>query len=83
MVSFLCRLRARVCQHNLVVASYDIVRKDIDFFSSIRWNYCILDEGHVIKNGKTKVNSVFLFCQFEGFNVKVMMEFTAKIKLGL
>jgi TATA-binding protein-associated factor len=41
--------------HNLIIASYDIVRKDITFFSSIKWNYCILDEGHIIKNGKTKV----------------------------
>jgi len=49
------RLRNRVKYHNLVVASYDIVRKDIDFFSTIKWNYCILDEGHIIKNGKTKV----------------------------
>lgn len=48
------RLRSLVANYNLVVASYDIVRKDIDFFSSIRWNYCILDEGHVVKNGKTK-----------------------------
>nr|CAD7399296.1 unnamed protein product [Timema cristinae] len=48
------KMRSLVGQHNLVVASYDIVRKDIDFFSSIKWNYCILDEGHVIKNGKTK-----------------------------
>lgn len=38
----------------MVVASYDIVRKDIDFFESLQWNYCVLDEGHVIKNGKTK-----------------------------
>uniref|UniRef100_A0A1B6DFE2 TATA-binding protein-associated factor 172 n=1 Tax=Clastoptera arizonana TaxID=38151 RepID=A0A1B6DFE2_9HEMI len=48
------KLRSRVELHNLVIASYDIVRKDIEFFSSIKWNYCILDEGHVIKNGKTK-----------------------------
>lgn len=40
---------------NLVIASYDLVRNDIDFFSTIQWNYCILDEGHVIKNGKTKL----------------------------
>lgn len=40
---------------NLVIASYDLVRNDVDFFSSIKWNYCILDEGHVIKNGKTKL----------------------------
>uniref|UniRef100_T1PLY8 TATA-binding protein-associated factor 172 n=1 Tax=Musca domestica TaxID=7370 RepID=T1PLY8_MUSDO len=39
---------------NLVVASYDTIRKDIDFFSSVHWNYCVLDEGHIIKNGKTK-----------------------------
>lgn len=41
--------------YNLIIASYDLVRNDIDFFSAIRWNYCILDEGHVIKNGKTKL----------------------------
>ncbi|KAH9414981.1 hypothetical protein DERP_014274 [Dermatophagoides pteronyssinus] len=41
--------------HNLIIASYDLVRNDIEFFSSINWNYCILDEGHVIKNGKTKL----------------------------
>lgn len=48
------RLRGQIKYHNLVVASYDIVRKDIDFFSTIQWNYCVLDEGHIIKNGKTK-----------------------------
>ncbi|CAL8122887.1 unnamed protein product [Orchesella dallaii] len=50
------KLKPKVKKHNLVVASYDIVRNDIDFFSSIRWNYCILDEGHIIKNGKTKIS---------------------------
>lgn len=48
------RLRYQFKFSNFIVASYDIVRKDIDFFRSIKWNYCILDEGHVIKNGKTK-----------------------------
>lgn len=48
------RLRFKIAEHNLVVASYDIVRKDVDFFSSIHWNYVVLDEGHIIKNGKTK-----------------------------
>lgn len=48
------RLRNQIKYHNLVVASYDIVRKDIDFFQTIQWNYCVLDEGHIIKNGKTK-----------------------------
>ncbi|XP_012935979.1 TATA-binding protein-associated factor 172 [Aplysia californica] len=49
------RLQKQVPQHNLIVASYDVVRNDIDFFSSVRWNYCILDEGHIIRNGKTKL----------------------------
>jgi TATA-binding protein-associated factor len=48
------KLRSQVKNHNLIVASYDIVRKDIDFFQTIQWNYCVLDEGHIIKNGKTK-----------------------------
>ncbi|KAI0226362.1 hypothetical protein LSAT2_023051 [Lamellibrachia satsuma] len=50
------KLRKLVKKHNLVVASYDVVRNDIDFFSTIKWNYCILDEGHIIKNSKTKLS---------------------------
>ncbi|KAH0623625.1 hypothetical protein JD844_006574, partial [Phrynosoma platyrhinos] len=50
------RLQHHVKRHNLVVASYDVVRNDIDFFRNIKFNYCILDEGHVIKNGKTKLS---------------------------
>nr|XP_012231166.1 PREDICTED: TATA-binding protein-associated factor 172 [Linepithema humile] len=48
------KLRSRVLNYRLVIASYDIVRKDIEFFEAHQWNYCVLDEGHVIKNGKTK-----------------------------
>lgn len=48
------KLRSLFSAHNLIVASYDIVRNDIDFFRDIRWNYCILDEGHIIKNAKSK-----------------------------
>ncbi|XP_015108385.1 TATA-binding protein-associated factor 172 [Diachasma alloeum] len=48
------KLRPRVSHYRLVIASYDIVRKDIEFFENVQWNYCVLDEGHIIKNGKTK-----------------------------
>jgi len=44
--------------HNLVVASYDIVRNDCNFFLGVHWNYCVLDEGHIIKNSKTKLAKV-------------------------
>ncbi|KAM3913658.1 TATA-binding protein-associated factor 172 isoform 2-T2 [Leptodactylus fuscus] len=50
------RLQHQVKRHNLIVASYDVVRNDIDFFKNMKFNYCILDEGHVIKNGKTKLS---------------------------
>ena len=52
---FYSRLQSHVKKHNLVVASYEVVRNDIDFFGKLTWNYVILDEGHVIKNSKTKL----------------------------
>ncbi|XP_060522113.1 TATA-binding protein-associated factor 172 [Cylas formicarius] len=50
------KLRHQFKRYNLVVASYDIVRKDNNFFSNVKWNYVVLDEGHVIKNGKTRTS---------------------------
>jgi TATA-binding protein-associated factor len=35
--------------------SYDILRNDIEQLASYNWNYCILDEGHMIKNAKAKL----------------------------
>ena len=43
--------------YNVIIASYDVVRKDIDFLEKLQWNYCILDEGHVIKNAKSKITN--------------------------
>ncbi|XP_058761530.1 TATA-binding protein-associated factor BTAF1 [Vicia villosa] len=48
-------LRESFCKHNVVITSYDVVRKDIDYLGQQLWNYCILDEGHIIKNAKSKV----------------------------
>jgi TATA-binding protein-associated factor len=41
---------------DVLITSYDVVRNDIDILGKIDWNYCILDEGHIIKNGKTKLS---------------------------
>eukprot|EP00177_Eucheuma_denticulatum_P003912 GFKZ01007074.1.p1 GENE.GFKZ01007074.1~~GFKZ01007074.1.p1 ORF type:complete len:1849 (+),score=239.07 GFKZ01007074.1:129-5675(+) len=55
------KLRARYRSHSvlsqssLVVTSYDILGNDLRFFESVRWNYLVLDEGHVIKNPKTRI----------------------------
>ncbi|KAJ2722375.1 TATA-binding protein-associated factor mot1 [Coemansia sp. Benny D115] len=42
-------------QVDVVIMSYDVVRNDIDLLAPINWNYCVLDEGHVIKNARTKL----------------------------
>ncbi|KAJ8763174.1 hypothetical protein K2173_025559 [Erythroxylum novogranatense] len=48
-------LREQFDKHTVIITSYDMVRKDIDFLGQILWNYCILDEGHIIKNAKSKI----------------------------
>lgn len=48
-------LREHFEKHNVIVTSYDVVRKDIDYLGKLLWNYCILDEGHIIKNAKSKI----------------------------
>ncbi|KAG7964339.1 hypothetical protein I3843_09G164700 [Carya illinoinensis] len=48
-------LRGHFNKHNVVITSYDVVRKDIDHLGQLLWNYCILDEGHIIKNAKSKI----------------------------
>ncbi|KAG0366019.1 hypothetical protein BC939DRAFT_503250 [Gamsiella multidivaricata] len=49
------RLRSSLPKHDIVIMSYDVVRNDIEDLEKIHWNYCILDEGHIIKNGRTKI----------------------------
>ncbi|KAG0222703.1 TATA-binding protein-associated factor mot1 [Mortierella sp. GBA43] len=49
------RLRSAIPKHDVVIMSYDVVRNDIEDLEKMHWNYCILDEGHIIKNGRTKI----------------------------
>ncbi|KAE8677351.1 TATA-binding protein-associated factor MOT1, putative isoform 4 [Hibiscus syriacus] len=48
-------LREQFDKHNVVITSYDLVRKDADYLAQYLWNYCILDEGHIIKSAKSKI----------------------------
>lgn len=50
-------LREQFHKHNVIITSYDVVRKDIDYLGQSLWNYCILDEGHIIKNAKSKITA--------------------------
>jgi TATA-binding protein-associated factor len=42
--------------YDVIIMSYDILRNDIDQISKINFNFAILDEGHIIRNSKTKVS---------------------------
>ncbi|KAL2426147.1 TATA-binding protein-associated factor mot1 [Exophiala dermatitidis] len=42
-------------QADVVITSYDVCRNDNDVLAPITWNYCVLDEGHLIKNPKAKI----------------------------
>jgi TATA-binding protein-associated factor len=39
---------------DVVITSYEICRNDNEVLTPINWNYCVLDEGHLIKNPKAK-----------------------------
>ena len=40
---------------DIVITTYDICRNDTETLVPITWNYCVLDEGHLIKNPKIKL----------------------------
>jgi len=48
-------MRPRLPAAALVVVSYETLRSDAAPLSAVSWDYLVLDEGHVIKNGSSKV----------------------------
>ena len=50
------KFREQLGKTDIVITSYDICRNDIDVFLPLSWNYCVLDEGHLIKNPKAKTS---------------------------
>ncbi|TFK42701.1 SNF2 superfamily chromatin remodeling protein [Crucibulum laeve] len=49
------KLLSKLASYDVVITSYEVVRNDITNLQDLNWLYCILDEGHVIKNAKTKL----------------------------
>ncbi|VBB86674.1 Putative TATA-binding protein-associated factor MOT1 [Podospora comata] len=41
---------------DIVITSYDVCRNDIEIIEKYNWNYVVLDEGHLIKNPKSKLS---------------------------
>lgn len=48
------KLRGQLGKTDVVVTSYDVCRNDVDVLLPFSWNYCVLDEGHLIKNPRAK-----------------------------
>ena len=48
------KLKAGLTDHDVVITSYDVCRNDVGFLAPFNWNYCVLDEGHLIKNPRAK-----------------------------
>ncbi|AGO12110.1 AaceriAEL256Cp [[Ashbya] aceris (nom. inval.)] len=48
-------LRGKLGDADIIVTSYDVARNDIDIISKHDYNYCVLDEGHIIKNSQSKL----------------------------
>ncbi|KAI6111007.1 hypothetical protein F5141DRAFT_1111960 [Pisolithus sp. B1] len=49
------KILSKISTKDVIITSYEVVRNDISSLEDINWLYCILDEGHVIKNAKTKL----------------------------
>ncbi|TRM59955.1 hypothetical protein BD626DRAFT_572350 [Schizophyllum amplum] len=49
------KILGKIKSYDVVITSYEVVRNDITSIGNTQWLYCILDEGHVIKNAKTKL----------------------------
>ena len=50
------KLRDQLGTTDIVITSYDICRNDIEVLAPFSWNYCVLDEGHLIKNPRAKTS---------------------------
>ena len=48
------KLKGQLGMTDIVITSYDVCRNDIDILRPFNWNYCVLDEGHLIKNPRAK-----------------------------
>ncbi len=57
------RLLTKLHSYDIVITSYEVVRNDISNFEGLKWLYCILDEGHIIKNAKTKLTKAVKLIQ--------------------
>lgn len=49
------QLRSIIDRFDLIIVSYETLRIDVEWLTSKEWDYCILDEGHIIRNYESKI----------------------------
>lgn len=49
-------IRDQIPEADIVVTSYDVARNDVEHITAHDYNYCVLDEGHIIKNAASKLS---------------------------
>eukprot|EP01022_Parablepharisma_sp_SALTPOND_P004350 TRINITY_DN120141_c0_g1_i1.p1 TRINITY_DN120141_c0_g1~~TRINITY_DN120141_c0_g1_i1.p1 ORF type:complete len:1326 (+),score=196.29 TRINITY_DN120141_c0_g1_i1:6098-10075(+) len=50
--------RETICKFNILLTSYEILRKDKQFLKKINWRVLVVDEGHKIKSKQSKIFNV-------------------------
>lgn len=50
------KYRHLLADADIVITTYEVCRNDVAVLSPLNWNYCVLDEGHLIKNPKAKTS---------------------------
>ncbi len=49
-----CDLISSINDYDLILTSYDLVKRDIEYYENYEFKYCILDEAQYIKNSSTQ-----------------------------
>lgn len=61
--------------YNMLVMSYESLRADVDWVAGRRWLYCVLDEGHTIRNPRSRIT---LACK----RITAMHRWACAIRVG-
>lgn len=49
-----CELISSINDYDVILTSYDLIKRDIEFYEKYKFKYCILDEAQYIKNASTQ-----------------------------
>lgn len=77
-------LQKQVATCDIVVMSYETVRADIEWVAQRQWLYCVLDEGHIIRNPKAKLTEVLLSGQsLSALTISLSQDWSLMLRNGM